>query len=142
MNETLYTLVCESEGCKLKSYQDSGGVWTIGRGHTGKDVCARLTWSQDKADDQTMIDCTEAMKQALHASPVLENATPERVAAISDFVFNLGIGNYNRSTLKLRVDQANWSAAATEIKRWNKCNGLVLAGLTIRREKEAALLAH
>jgi lysozyme len=142
MNEILYKLVCDSEGCELNSYQDSGGVWTIGRGHTGKDVCAGLTWSQSKADDQTILDCTTAMNQALRASPTLKNEAQERIAAISDFVFNLGIGNYNRSTLKLRVDQANWVSAATEIKRWNKCKGKVLSGLTIRRAKEAAMLIN
>ena len=61
-------------------------------------------------------------------------------AAISDFIYNLGLGNYNKSTLKLRVGQSNWISAATEIKKWNKAGGVVLKGLTIRRNKEAVLL--
>jgi GH24 family phage-related lysozyme (muramidase) len=42
--------------------------------------------------------------------------------------------------LKLRVGQSNWISAATEIKKWNKAGGVVLKGLTIRRNKEAELL--
>ena len=60
--------------------------------------------------------------------------------AIADVIYNLGLGNYNKSTLKLRVVQSNRISAATDIKKWNKAGGNVLKGLTIRRNKEAELL--
>ena len=55
--------------------------------------------------------------------------------AIADVIYNLGLGNYNKSTLKLRVVQSNRISAATDIKKWNKAVGNVLKGLTIRRNK-------
>jgi lysozyme len=64
----------------------------------------------------------------------------EKQAAIADFIYNLGVGNYATSTLKKKVDVGDWVSAASEIKRWDKAAGKVLKGLTVRREKEAALL--
>jgi lysozyme len=120
--EILMKLIKESEGCSLTAYRCPAHVLTIGFGQT-KGVKAM-----------------DVIAQALKASPVLVNATMQRQAAISDFIYNLGLGNYNKSTLKLRVGQSNWISAATEIKKWNKAGGVVLKGLTIRRNKEAELL--
>lgn len=44
-------LTKRSEGCSLKAYQDLGGVWTIGYGHTGPEVHEGLTWTQEQCDD-------------------------------------------------------------------------------------------
>jgi lysozyme len=139
--DILLPLIKESEGCKLTAYLDSGGVQTIGYGQTGKDVCLGLHWSQANADDRLKQSATTVISQLLDASPTLNNETPERVAALADFVFNLGIGQYKKSTLKLRVDNSDWSAAMTEIRKWNHDDGKVLKGLTDRRLKESLLLA-
>ena len=37
------------EGCRLESYQDSGGVWTIGYGHT-MNVGPGMTCTQQQAE--------------------------------------------------------------------------------------------
>jgi lysozyme len=75
----------------------------------------------------------------IKASPILQGKE-YKLAAIADFVYNLGIGNYQSSTLKKRVDSGDWLSAVSEIKRWNKAGGKVLAGLNARREDEAKLL--
>ena len=49
------------EGLRLESYQDSGGVWTIGYGHTGPEVHEGLVWTQEQAE--------EALKHDLGAQP-------------------------------------------------------------------------
>ena len=64
----------------------------------------------------------------------------EKQAAIADFIYNLGVGNYAKSTLKKKVDAGDWLAASSEIKKWDKAAGKVLKGLTVRRAKEAELL--
>jgi len=66
--------------------------------------------------------------------------TPERVAALIDFTFNLGGGNLKASTLRRRVNTGDWEAVPTELRKWNKAGGRVLRGLTIRREAEIALI--
>ena len=137
--EILLKLIRDSEGCKLTAYQCPAGVWTVGYGQT-KGIKEGMIWTQQQADNDLMETAMNVIAQALKTSPVLVNATMQRQAAIADFVYNLGIGNYNSSTLKKYVDKENWASAYTEIKKWNKAGGKVLKGLTIRREKEASLL--
>ena len=137
--EILMKLIKESEGCKLTSYKCPGGIWTLGWGQT-KGIKEGMTWTQEQADDDLLATALNVMAQAIKASPALVSATIQRQAAIADFIYNLGIGNYTKSTLKKHIDQNNWRAASGEIKRWNKAGGVVLRGLTIRRNKEAALL--
>ncbi|TSE34577.1 Lysozyme RrrD [Tepidimonas fonticaldi] len=63
-----------------------------------------------------------------------------RLAAIVDFTFNLGAGRLQTSTLRRRVNQRDWTAAAAELRRWVYGGGKLLPGLVARREAEAALL--
>jgi len=44
------------------------------------------------------------------------------------------------STLRRRVNQRDWAAASTELRRWVYGGGRVLPGLVARREAEAAWL--
>ena len=136
--EILTKLIKDSEGCKLSAYQCPAGVWTVGYGCTGVDIKKGLTWTQAQAEAELDILAHDVLRQACKASPNL--TTPSRQAAIADFIFNLGIGNYSKSTLKKYVDQNNWLAASGEITKWNKAGGVALKGLTVRRKKESDLL--
>jgi lysozyme len=138
--EILIKLIKDSEGCKLISYQCSGGVWTVGWGYTGTDIKKGLVWTQEKADECLLVTAMGVLNQAIKASPILATVNIEKLAAIGDFIYNLGVGNYAKSTLKKQVDAGNWLAASSEIKKWNKAAGKELKGLTIRRGKEAHLL--
>jgi len=46
-----------------------------------------------------------------------------------DFTFNLGTGRLQTSTLRRRVNQRDWEAVATELRRWVYGGGKVLPGL-------------
>ena len=137
--EILMKLIKESEGCSLKSYKCPAGVWTIGYGQT-KGIKEGMVWTQQQADEDLIKTALEVLNRAIKASLILADANMEKQAAIADFIYNLGIGNYSSSTLKKKVDAGDWIAASSEIKKWNKAAGKVLKGLTIRRQKEAALL--
>lgn len=137
--EILIQLVKEFEGCRLEAYRDSGGVLTIGWGYT-HGIKQGDVWTQEKADKHLVDECIATIGTAIKHSPVLEMETIQRQAAIADFIYNCGIGNYDGSTLKLRVGQRNWPSAATEIKKWNRAGGNPMAQLTRRREREALLL--
>lgn len=137
--EILLKLVRDSEGCKLTAYQCPAGIWTIGWGQT-KGIKQGMTWTQNQADEDLIKTALEVLNRAIKYSPILANANMEKQAAIADFIYNLGVGNYATSTLKKKVDVGDWVSAASEIKRWDKAAGKVLKGLTVRREKEAALL--
>jgi lysozyme len=137
--EILIKLIKDSEGCKLTSYKCPAGIWTIGYGRT-KGVKEGMTWTQQQADEDIIKTALQAFNEAIKSSPILATSNMKKQAAIADFVYNLGITNYNKSTLKLRVDKGEWVSASTEIKKWNKINGNVLKGLVTRRQLEADLL--
>lgn len=138
--EILLDILRKYEGCRLKVYQCPAGVWTIGWGHSGKLVHQNTKpITQAQADKYLEEDAMFAMQAAIGASPILRKY-PMRQQAIADFIFNLGIGNYLKSTLKQRVDVGDWERAVTEIKRWNRSKGEVLQGLVKRRAEEAELL--
>ena len=137
--EILMKLIKESEGCSLKSYKCPAGVWTIGYGQT-KGIKEGMVWTQQQADEDLIKTALEVLNRAMKYSPILATVNMEKQAAIADFIYNLGVGNYATSTLKKKVDVGDWMSAASEIKRWDKAAGKVLKGLTVRRAKEAALL--
>lgn len=126
-----------SEGLLLKAYQDSGGVWTIGYGHT-KGV--------KKGDQITEYMATEYLKDDLRTSEqavnmyVTSQINQNQFDALVSFTFNLGPGNLKSSTLLKRVN-ANPADPDIErqFKRWIYCKGVVLKGLVKRREREAAM---
>lgn len=126
------------ESCKLTAYWDPyGKCWTIGWGHTGKEVHEGLVWTQPEADDALEHDILAADLLVNAYSPGLAGGVLE---AITDFVFNIGIGHYRTSTLCKLVNAASWPAAKLEIVKWDHSNGTVVPGLLRRREAEAALL--
>ncbi len=138
--DILTSLIKKFEGCRLKAYPDpgSGGApWTCGWGST-HGVTKDTVWTQDKADNELESDANIALIQACKASPSLDASS--RQAAIADFIYNCGLANYKRSTLKRYIDAKQWEHAKMEILKWNKASGHVLNGLTKRRKAEANLL--
>lgn len=125
------------EGCQLTAYQDIAGVWTIGYGHTGKDVYSGLVWSQQYADEVLDHDIQAAQTLLLMYSPMVSGNT---LYALTDFVFNLGIGNYRTSTLCKCVNAQDWAGTKAQLLTWDHSNGKVVPGLLRRREAEAALI--
>lgn len=66
--------------------------------------------------------------------------TPERLAALIDFAFNLGTGRLRDSTMRRKVNAGDWSAARVQIMRWVMGGGRKLKGLERRRAAERDLL--
>lgn len=125
------------EGCELASYQDQGGVWTVGYGHTGADVHPDMTINQAMADALLLQDLssTESQVQKLIKVQVTDN----QYSALVCFAYNIGCGNLAKSTLLNCVNHNQFGDASGEFIRWNHINGVVSGGLTRRREAEAAL---
>lgn len=136
-------LIKKFEGYSSKSYQDSVGVWTIGYGCT--------MWSDGKkVKEGQVIDLTAAEKllqweveQKTKAITALLAGVPinqNQLDAVISFTYNLGVGAFTRSTLlkKIKANPAD-PAIRDEFMKWNKAGGVVLKGLTRRREAEANL---
>jgi lysozyme len=59
--------------------------------------------------------------------------------SIVSFAFNVGLGNLQSSTLRMKYNREDYDGAADEFLKWNKAGGKVLRGLERRREAERAL---
>jgi lysozyme len=114
------------------------GYWTIGYGHLCDPKHPPISVAE--GDAYLARDLTTALDATLRFCPVLATEPEGRLAAIVDFTFNLGAGRLQTSTLRRRVNQQDWTAAATELRRWVYGGGRVLPGLRARREAEVALL--
>ncbi len=115
-----------------------GGYWTIGFGHICQPDHPPITEAEGK--DYLGADLQIALRATLKYCPVLATEPGARLAAIVDFTFNLGAGRLQTSTLRRRVNQRDWSAAATELGRWVRGGGRVLPGLVLRRQAESVML--
>lgn len=138
--DKLYALIRRFEGLRLKPYLCPAGIPTVGYGHTGPEVTMQSPpITATVAEALLREDAEKHVALALKLSPVLAEH-PDRLAAIADFVFNLGPTRYKASTLRRRVNEADWGGAAHEIRKWVYGGGRKLPGLVLRREAEAALL--
>jgi lysozyme len=114
------------------------GYPTIGYGHLCDPKHPPIT--QAEAETYLAQDLKVALAATLRYCPVLATEPEGRLAAIVDFTFNLGAGRLQTSTLRRRVNQRDWIAVATELRRWIYGGGKVLPGLVTRREAEIRLL--
>jgi lysozyme len=61
--------------------------------------------------------------------------------ALVSFAFNVGLGNLQRSSLRMKHNRQEYEAASDEFLKWTKAGGKVLRGLVIRRNDERRLYA-
>jgi lysozyme len=133
-----------AEGRRLKAYQDTGGVWTIGYGHT-KGVKPGDSIFPHEAETLLLVDAAEALHDTLLILPELADMPSHKVAAITDFTFNLGAGRLRASTLATVIKTGRLDRVPTELRRWvygtdMKTGAKVqLNGLIRRRDAECAL---
>lgn len=129
-------LIKKYEGLRLKAYKCPAGVWTVGYGHT-RGVTSSTEISQSMAD-LFLLDDIRPLER--HINKLGINFRQGQFDAIVSFLFNLGEGNFNKSTLKKKIlAGGNDEDIAAEFKKWNKAGGKVLDGLTKRREEEAEM---
>jgi len=136
INDAGLRLIQNSEGLRLTAYQDSVGVWTIGYGHTegvkpGQSISEPKALAFLRAD----VGWAEAAVEKLVTVPL----TPGQFSALVSFVFNLGAGALEESTLLKLLNQGHYVEAAGEFGKWVFAGGQVLEGLVIRRNKERQL---
>lgn len=125
----------EDENCKLGAYWDSfGKCWTIGWGHTGKDVHEGMAITQDEAD--TLLLCDTMRAQITVNTYVDVPLTQNQFDALVDFCFNVGSENFAESTLLKDLNAGNYKEAALQLEAWVFAGGRKLPGLIHRRALE------
>ena len=131
-SESMIAVIKKFEGLRLKAYKCPAGVYTIGYGHT-ENACADSEISELMAD-QILRKDLKNFEQAINNLdlPLLQC----EFDALASFVFNIGIGNFNKSTLKKLLSQKKFFYAAKEFDKWVFAGGKKLPGLQNRRNKE------
>lgn len=129
INEAGLKLIESFEGLRLRAYQDSVGVWTIGYGHTqGVKKGQTITPQQAEALLQQDLAMAETAVNSRNL-PLTDN----QFSALVSFTFNLGAGNL---TTLLRKGLA---AVPERILLFDHAGGKKLSGLTRRRIAERDL---
>lgn len=133
-SQKLIDAIKRFEDVRLQAYPDSGGVWTIGYGHT-KDV--------KKGDRITQYQAEQLLKEDLAQFEAMANKvrglnTQGKYDAVVDFLYNCGPGNFNSSTLKkyIECNKATWEIQE-QFLRWVYAAKQKLGGLVTRRIWEA-----
>ena len=142
INQEALNLIKEFEGFKPRAYRDSVGVWTIGYGTTamaGVGIAPKagmvITEAQAEEYLQITVDkfAADIMRRLKHP------ATPNQFGAMVSLAYNVGPGNFARSSVLRRFNANDFTGASVSFRLWNKAGGRVLAGLTRRRAAEAVL---
>ena len=135
-SDTGQELIRHFEGCELTAYRCSAGQITIGFGHCGPDVYEGQKITQAVAN-QLLRDDLDKFERAVIESIDVPLDQSEFDALVS-FSFNCGVGAFQDSTLRKRLNRGETKATvfAEELPRWT--NG-GLAGLVRRRDAEVKL---
>lgn len=126
----LIELVKRAEGWRSAPYICPAGYPTIGYGHVIPSL-DHPPITLERGEELLQQDLRVARAGVLRYCPGVENE--RRLAALIDFVFNLGGGRLKTSTLRRKVNAERWEEAGDQLKRWVFGGGKKLSGLVIRR---------
>ena len=135
ISEKGLNLIKQFEGCRLRAYQCSAGVWTIGYGHTAG-VRQGQTITQVQAEEYLKQDCRKFENYVNNKAyvPVTAQLNQNQFDALVSFAFNCGQGN-----LKTLCAGRSTAQIAAALPKYNKAAGKVLSGLVRRRVAEQKL---
>lgn len=125
-----------SEGCKLTAYPDNGAC-SIGYGHRG--VPEGTVWTIQQATDALDADLGYASAILNDREIVKVDLTQGQFDALADFIFNLGAGEFEKSTLLRVLNFGEYTRVPDELRKWIYANGEPNEGLKARREGEVIL---
>jgi lysozyme len=130
----LVTTVPEHEGEVLQGYLDPVGIPT---------KCYGDTYDVVVGQRYTPEECLRSLETQLiaHAKPVLACVPelaghPEQLAASVSLAYNIGTGNFCKSTIARKFRAGDWSGACAGFDAWVRAGGKVLKGLVRRRADE------
>lgn len=140
----------KDEGVRQRPYQCPALLWTVGVGHVIDPQHAKVPLAQRKALpipegwDRTlsMEEVDEILRKDLArfeqgvSRLITAPLTQGQFDALVSFSFNVGLGNLQNSTLRMKVNRQEYEAAAEQFLVWTKAGGKVLPGLVKRRTHE------
>jgi lysozyme len=128
-------LIKKFEGFRANPYICPAGILTIGYGHTNNvrlgDFCSEMQAEQFLKEDLQIAE-TELNK--------MQDLNQNQFDALASFIFNLGVRNFQKSTLRTEILKgSNEAVIRSEFGRWVYAGGKVSKGLQARRKAEADL---
>jgi lysozyme len=136
-------LIKHHEGVRNRPYRCPANLYTVGVGHLigdGKSLPEswNRTFSQEEIDGLLKSDLR---RFELGVHKMLPNVLlrQHEFDAIISFCFNLGLGCFQRSTLRQALLRGDKKAAMESLVKYCRAGGKILRGLQIRRLDEKAL---
>ena len=153
VSERCKQMVVHHEGKRNKPYRCPANLFTIGVGHVMYPEQAKLKLADRlnfpiKPEDDRIYSDAEVMdilsKDLARFESGVSRLCPVSLTqgqfdALVSFSFNVGLGNLQRSTIRMKVNRQDFEGAAEGFLDWTKAGGKVLKGLVNRRNDEKAL---
>ena len=135
-------LIKEFEGFSANAYLCPAKIPTIGYGNTfwedGRKV--KLGEQISKTDALELLEFVANKDFADKIFPLIKvKVSQNKFDAMVSLAYNIGVGNFSKSTLLKKVNSGDFDGASNEFLKWNKSSGKELLGLTRRREREKDL---
>lgn len=130
-------LIKKFEGCSLDVYNDVAGLKTIGYGHLLLPGEKYSTITMDKADQLLRQDLQMTINAIFKLTTV--ELSNNQLGALLSFVFNLGSGCYQRSTLRQVINRREYIMVPSQFMRYIYAGGRPIKGLMNRRGAECML---
>jgi lysozyme len=146
-------MIKHHEGVRVRPYQCPALIWTVGVGHVIDQSHIRVPLAERKAlpipdgwdrtlsmgevDEMLAKDLVSFENGVRRLCP--DGLTAGRLGALTSFAFNVGLGNLQRSSLRMKHNRGDYEGAAEAFLDWTKAGGKVLKGLVSRRNDERAL---
>ena len=143
VSKAAIALIKHHEGVRSRPYRCPANLWTCGVGHLigdGKSLpdSWNRTFSQEEIDGLLKSDLR---RFELGVHKMLPNVPlrQHEFDAIISFCFNLGLGCFQRSTLRQALLRGDKKAAMESLVKYCRAGGKILRGLQTRRLDEKAL---
>ena len=136
-------LIKHHEGIRNKPYRCPAGLWTVGVGHLigdGKSLPSEWNRTFTPAEIDAILK-RDLRRFELGVRKMLPNVPlrQHEFDALVSFCFNLGLGCFQRSTIRQALLRGDKEAAIESLLKYCRAGGRVLKGLQLRREAEAKM---
>jgi lysozyme len=142
INEAGLDLIKHYEGWRSSPYLCSAARATIGWGST---------WDRNgNAVTLDHLDITKEqgeyllLREVRHSEKAIRKLvktelTENMFSSLCSFIYNVGSGNFQKSTMRMKLNRGQYESAADEYPKWRKAGGRIIKGLVRRRKQEREL---
>jgi lysozyme len=136
-------LIKHHEGVRNKPYKCPAGLWTVGVGHLiGDGKTLPASWNKTFTNEEIDgILAADLKRFELGVHKMLPNVPLKQCEfdSLVSWCFNLGLGQFQRSTLRQALLRGDKEAAMESLVKYCRAGGKILKGLQNRRLDERKL---